>query len=139
MTPPGGHSLQKSNTVNSYSNNNPKQHHSKSNKVVMVNGTAGEESCTSSVQNKKMIKAVKSSPAKQELDALAKVLEFQVSYKTFPTKATSSDVVTLVTLKTNPPKVRSLSGRGRKGCHKNDPKVTMRVTFETNLPEIRSH
>jgi len=111
MTPPGGHSLQKSNTVNSYSNNNPKQHHSKSNKVVMVNGTAGEESCTSSVQNKKMIKAVKSSPAKQELDALAKVLEFQVSYKTFPTKATSSDVVTLVTLKTNPPKFCHGSGK----------------------------
>merc|ERR1719367_1966391 len=49
--------------------------------------------------------------AKLELDALSKVLEFQVNYKTFPTKGPSSDVVTLVTLKTNPPKFCHGSGK----------------------------
>ena len=49
---------------------------------------------------------VSSSAAKKELDALSKMLDFQVIYKTFPqTKGPSSDLVTLVTLKTKPPKV----------------------------------
>ena len=102
--------LQKSNTVNSYSNQKQQHRARLSNPTTsaaadgavattMVNGNADT--------TKPVVKAgsAAASAAKLELDALSKVLEFQVNYKTFPTKGPSSDVVTLVTLKTNPPKV----------------------------------
>ena len=68
----------------------------------MMNGNADTTTNTKPVVVKAGSAAL---AAKLELDALSKVLEFQVNYKTFPTKGSSSDVVTLVTLKTNPPKV----------------------------------
>ena len=53
--------------------------------------------------------SVKRSPtAKEELDYLASVLDFSVTYTNFPQK-NKTDVVTLVKLTTNPPKVKSLS------------------------------
>ena len=106
--------LQKSNTVNSYSNQ--KQHRARLSNPTTSSAAAEVGAATTTMMNgnaadtttKPVVKAGSAASAlaaKLELDALSKVLEFQVNYKTFPTKGSSSDVVTLVTLKTNPPKV----------------------------------
>ena len=110
--------LQKSNTVNSYSNQ--KQHRARlsnpttslaaaevgATTTTMMNGNAADTTTTKPVVKAGSAAAAAAAlAAKLELDTLSKVLEFQVNYKTFPTKGPSSDVVTLVTLKTNPPKV----------------------------------
>jgi len=95
------------------------QNNSKSNKPL-VNGNSssqqsGQNSLKQSENKSKRVAGsnqVSSSAAKKELDALSKMLDFQVIYKTFPqTKGPSSDLVTLVTLKTKPPKFCHGSGR----------------------------
>jgi hypothetical protein len=48
--------------------------------------------------------------AKEELDYLANVLDFSVTYTNFPQK-NKTDIVTLVKLTTNPPKVCHGSGK----------------------------
>ena len=112
--------LQKSNTVNSYSNQ--KQHRARLSNPTSSSAAAEVGAATTTMMNgnvadtttKPVVKvgsaAAAALAAKLELDALSKVLEFQVNYKTFPTKGPSSDVVTLVTLKTNPPKVSTQFG-----------------------------
>jgi hypothetical protein len=63
------------------------------------------------LSNTTLESSVKRSPtAKEELDYLASALDFSVSYTSFPQK-NKTDVVTLVKLTTNPPKVCHGSGK----------------------------